>query len=178
MRAWAAPILSLALAACGGPAVAPTDAGITDTAPIDEPLPATDGGAGYALSFDGVDDYATAGNGGFTTAEGTTTIELWVRFESGATDQDFIVLRLNLESGLRIGIHAGTIAARRIFGDRGHGRVGRRAALTVGDPLAEIPTFVARLPQNVAAELDAPAAAARERDRDHHDPNAQPWHAT
>ena len=87
MRAWAAPILSLALAACGGPAVAPTDAGITDTAPIDEPLPATDGGAGYALSFDGVDDYATAGNGGFTTAEGTTTIELWVRFESGATEE-------------------------------------------------------------------------------------------
>jgi hypothetical protein len=118
MRAWAAPILSLALAACGGPALAPTDAGITDAAPIDEPLPATDGGAGYALSFDGVDDYATAGNGGFTTAEGTTTIELWVRFESGASDQDFIVLRLNLESGLRIGIHAGTIAARRIFGDR------------------------------------------------------------
>jgi len=49
---------------------------------------------------------------------GTTTIEMWVRFESGGTDQDFIALRLNLESGLRIGIHAGTIAARRIFGDR------------------------------------------------------------
>jgi hypothetical protein len=118
MRAWAAPILCLAVTACGGPVAALTDAGIEDATPIGEPLPPVDGGAGYALSFDGVDDYATAGNGGFTTPEGTMTIELWVRFESGGTDQDFIVLRLNLESGLRIGIHAGTIAARRIFGDR------------------------------------------------------------
>ena len=118
MRAWAAPILCLTVTACGGPVAAPTDAGIADAAPSGEPLPPVDGGAGYALSFDGVDDYATAGNSGFTTAMGTTTIEMWVRFESGGTDQDFIVLRLNLESGLRIGIHAGTIAARRIFGDR------------------------------------------------------------
>jgi len=118
MRAWAAPILCLTVTACGGPVAAPTDAGIADAAPSGEPLPPVDGGAGYALSFDGVDDYATAGNSGFTTAMGTTTIEMWVRFESGGTDQDFIALRLNLESGLRIGIHAGTIAARRIFGDR------------------------------------------------------------
>ena len=108
----------MALTACGGPAPAPIDAAVNDGAPIDEPLPPVDGGAGYALGFDGVDDYATAGNGGFTTAEGTMTLELWVRFESGGTDQDFVALRLNLESGLRIGIHAGTIAARRIFGDR------------------------------------------------------------
>jgi hypothetical protein len=97
---------------------APTDASIEDAAPSGEPLPPVDGGAGYALSFDGLDDYATAGNGGFTTAMGRTAIEMWVRFESGATDQDFIALRLDLESGLRIGIHGGTIAARRIFGDR------------------------------------------------------------
>jgi len=118
MRAWTAPLLSLAVTACRGPVAAPTDAGIEDAAPIGEPLPPLDGGAGYALSFDGVDDYATAGNGGFTTAEGRMAIELWVRFESGGTDQDFIVLRLNLESGLRIGIHAGTIAVRRLFGSR------------------------------------------------------------
>jgi hypothetical protein len=119
MRAWAGPILSLALGACGGPALAPTDAGVDDAAPIDEPLPHVDGAtAGYALRFDGVDDYATAGNGGFGTAADTITIELWVSFESGATEQDFIALRLNFESGLRVGIHAGTIAVRRIYGDR------------------------------------------------------------
>ena len=118
MRAWAAPILSLALTTCGGSAVAPTDAGIEDAAPIDEPLPPVDAAAGYALRFDGVDDYATAGNGGFVTAAGTMTLELWVRFESAGTDQDFVALRLNFESGLRIGIHAGTIAVRRIYGDR------------------------------------------------------------
>ena len=46
------------------------------------------------------------------------TVELWVNFESGATDQDFVALRLNFESGVRIGIHAGTIAVRRVYVDR------------------------------------------------------------
>jgi hypothetical protein len=118
MRARAATILcAAALAACGHQIAAPADAGPGNDAPIGEPLPPL-GGAGYALDFDGVDDYVTAGNGGFVTAAGTMTIELWVRFESGATDQDFIVLRLNFESGVRLGIHAGTIAARRVYADR------------------------------------------------------------
>jgi hypothetical protein len=120
MRGCAATMLCAAIAAvaCEGPTAALPD-GSGGDAPAGEPLPPLDGATGgYALSFDGGDDYATAGNGGFVTAMGTMTIELWVRFESGATDQDFIALRLNFESGLRIGIHAGTIAARRIYGDR------------------------------------------------------------
>jgi hypothetical protein len=117
MRARAATILCVALAGCGGGSALPPDAGPGDDAPIGEPLPPL-AGAGYALAFDGVDDYATAGNGGFVTAAGTMTIELWVRFESGVTDQDFVALRLNFESGVRIGIHAGTIAVRRVYVDR------------------------------------------------------------
>ena len=119
MRAWAAPILCVALAGCGGPAAAPPDAGPGDDASIGEPLPPLDGAAGgYALAFDGTDDYATAGNGGFVPVGDTMTVELWVNFESGATDQDFVALRLNFESGVRIGIHAGTIAVRRVYVDR------------------------------------------------------------
>jgi hypothetical protein len=119
MRASAATMLCAALAACGGPMSAPRDADIGDGAPVGEPLPPIDGATGgYALRFDGVDDYATAGNGGFVTAAGTMTIELWVNYESGAADQDFVALRLNFESGVRIGIHAGAIAVRRVYVDR------------------------------------------------------------
>lgn len=119
MRASAALILCMALAACGGPAAVPADAGAGGDASMGEPLPSLDGApAGYALSFDGVDDYTTAGNGGFGTVADTMTIELWVRFESGATDQDFVALRTNFESGVRVGIHDGTIAVRRVYVDR------------------------------------------------------------
>lgn len=119
MRAWAAPILCVALAGCGGPAAAPPDAGPGEDASIGEPLPPLDGAVGgYALDFDGADDYATAGNGGFVPVGEAMTVELWVNFESGATDQDFVALRLNFESGVRIGIHAGRIAARRVYVDR------------------------------------------------------------
>lgn len=106
---------------CGGGALGrdASDAAPNDAAGADEPLPPLDGAtAGYALTFDGVDDYATAGNGGFVTVAEAMTIEMWVNFESGATEQDFIVLRLDRESGVRVGIYAGTIAVRRVYVDR------------------------------------------------------------
>jgi hypothetical protein len=105
------------VAGCGGPAALTPDAGLD--APTGDLLPKLDGAtAGYALSFDGVDEYATAGNGGFAPVGNVMSIELWVNFESGAADQDFVVLRLERESGVRLGIHAGTIAVRRVYVDR------------------------------------------------------------
>ena len=120
MRCRARWIALVALAGgCGGPGARVFDAAPNHDVPVYEPLPPLDGAtAGYALEFDGVDDYATAGNGGFGSAADRMTIEMWVNFESGATDQDFIVLRYERESGVRIGIHAGTIAARRVYVDR------------------------------------------------------------
>jgi hypothetical protein len=107
------------VAGCGGPASQGADAAPNADAPTLEPLPRPDGAtAGYALSFDGVDDYATAGNAGSGTVADAMTIEMWVAFESGAGDQDFMVLRTEKESGVRIGIHAGTIAVRRVYVDR------------------------------------------------------------
>jgi hypothetical protein len=106
---------------CGGGALErdASDAAPNDDAGADEPLPPLDGAtAGYALTFDGVDDYATAGNGGFVSVAEAMTIEMWVNFESGATEQDFVVLRLDRESGVRVGIYAGTIAVRRVYVDR------------------------------------------------------------
>jgi hypothetical protein len=111
--------LAALVAGCGAPAAHGVDAAPNADAPTFEPLPRPDGAtAGYALSFDGVDDYATAGNAGSGTVADAMTIEMWVAFESGAGDQDFIVLRTEKESGVRIGIHAGTIAVRRVYVDR------------------------------------------------------------
>lgn len=120
MRRWA--VLAVALlvpgSGCGG-TTAGADSGTVEDAPIAEPLPALDGAtAGYALRFDGVDDYATAANGSFAPVGNVMSIELWVNFESGAADQDFIALRLDDISGVRLGIHAGTVAVRRVYVDR------------------------------------------------------------
>lgn len=118
-----APLLLLSLllgsAACGkSGAVSDAGGGSDAQAPVDA-LPPLDGAtAGYALSFDGVKDYATAANGGFAPIGGTRTVEMWVKYPSGTADQDFAVFRMDTSSGLRIGTHAGTIAARRVYVDR------------------------------------------------------------
>ena len=102
-----APLLlaSLAGAGCGAGAAA-RDAGNAppDVALFDVP-PLVDGNvAGYALSFDGINDYATSGNAGFPAASAPQTISLWVNYVATTATQDFIVLRLDLDSGVQIGI--------------------------------------------------------------------------
>jgi hypothetical protein len=110
--------LVASIAACGGP-TAHADAGTVADAPVSEPLPPLDGAtAGYALAFDGIDDYATAANGSFAPVGSAMSIELWVKYVSGATDQDFFVSRMDFASGVRVGIHAGTVAVRRVYVDR------------------------------------------------------------
>jgi hypothetical protein len=116
-----APVLlaSLAGAACG-PGAAARDAGngSPDVALFDVP-PLTDGNvAGYALSFDGINDYATSGNAGFPAASAPQTISLWVNYIATTGTQDFIVLRLDLDSGIQIGIRGGTITVWRTYSSR------------------------------------------------------------
>jgi Concanavalin A-like lectin/glucanases superfamily len=105
--------------ACGGGA-APTDGGDEqrDRGPFDvAPLP--DGSvAGYALSFDGLNDYATMGDGGFPPASEPQTVSLWVNYESAATTQDFIVMRLDFDDGVQIGLRDGTVTVWRTLGKR------------------------------------------------------------
>ena len=67
--------------------------------------------AGYALAFDGVQDYATAGNAGFPQAGGEQTLALWVNPTSLSGTQDFIVLRQDFDNGVQLGIRDGTVAA-------------------------------------------------------------------
>ncbi len=111
-------LLALLVAGCGGGAAArdgdaPADVPIFDVPPL---LDAN--GAGYALSFDGINDYATTGNAGFPAASAAQTISLWVNYPALTATQDFIVLRLDLDSGVQIGIRGGTITVWRVFSGR------------------------------------------------------------
>jgi hypothetical protein len=82
-------------------------------------VPPLDGAAaGYALSFDGVRQYATAGDGGFAPVGGNETLEMWVNYATATNTQDFLVLRTDVLSGVQIGIHAGALAVWRVYVDR------------------------------------------------------------
>jgi hypothetical protein len=117
-RLLAALLLSGA-AGCGSSHLTPDGGDGEPDRPTFDALPPLDGAtAGYALSFDGVGDYATAGNGSFAPVGNPMSIEMWVKFPSGTADQDFIALRMDLNSGVRLGTHGGTIAARRVYVDR------------------------------------------------------------
>ena len=78
------------------------------------------GTANLALSFDGVTQYATAGNGGFPAASAVQTIEMWVDFPAptATTTADFLTMRMDLTSGMEIGIHDGALAIWRVYVDR------------------------------------------------------------
>src|SRR5256885_11848455 len=115
------PLLLALLAAAGcGSGVRARDAG---NGPFDAPTfdvpPLVDGNvAGYALSFNGIKDYATAGNAGFPAASAPQTISLWVNYVTTTATQDFIVLRLDFDSGIQVGIRNGTITVWRRFSGR------------------------------------------------------------
>jgi hypothetical protein len=67
--------------------------------------------AGYALAFDGVDDYATAGDAQFPAAGADQTLSMWVNLASTVGTQDFIVLRQDFDNGVQLGVRDGTVAA-------------------------------------------------------------------
>jgi hypothetical protein len=109
------------LAACGAHQKSPgSDGGASgrDGLTFDIP-PIVDGSAaGYALSFDGDNQYATAGDAGFAFVGGPQTLEMWINYASGSGTQDFLVLRTDFESGVQVGIHDGALAAWRVYTDR------------------------------------------------------------
>ena len=113
------------LAACGGPQKsagpdggAPGRDGLTfDIPPVVDS--SFDGSAaGYALSFDGNHEYATAGDARFAPVGGPQTLEMWINYAAPSGTQDFLVLRTDFESGVHVGIHDGALAAWRVYTDR------------------------------------------------------------
>lgn len=112
-----APVL--VLGACTAATLTPADGGGGGTVGAsDATVPVDAGAAGFALSFDGVRQYATTGNGGFPQAGATQTVEMWVKYASLASRQTFVTMRMGFESGVQIGIHDGTVAAWRVYVDR------------------------------------------------------------
>jgi hypothetical protein len=83
-------------------------------------IPSPFGDSNLALSFDGLTEYATAANGGFPAAGAEQTVEMWVNYPAptAATTADFLVMRLDLTSGVQIGIHDGAVAVWRTYVDR------------------------------------------------------------
>jgi hypothetical protein len=73
-------LCGIALAGCGD-ATEPTLEGLTDPGPRDAAFDA-------ALSFDGVDDYASVGTGNFPHIERAQTLTLWLAPEAGAAGGD------------------------------------------------------------------------------------------
>jgi hypothetical protein len=109
--------------ACGGCRLATVNALSLDGAaaanapPWTDAFPALDGTpAGFALSFDGVMDYATAGNAGFPAASAAQTVELWVDAPATTVTADFLVMRTYLTNGVQIGFRDGTVAVWRTSG--------------------------------------------------------------
>jgi hypothetical protein len=116
----AALFVVLLLAACGNAPTNAPDGGppARDGLVFDIP-PIPDGGpAGYALSFDGAKDYATAADAGFPIALGPQTLEMWIKSDQTSGTQDFLVLRTDFTSGVQVGFHNGTLAVWRVYADR------------------------------------------------------------
>jgi hypothetical protein len=115
--------LACALGACrGGRDAGLFDAALGDNPPADaDPFPVLDAGsAGYALSFDGRKDYATAANAGFAAAGAPQTVEMWIKYPpvAGAGEQNLFTARLDDSSGVQIGFRGGALAVWRVYVDR------------------------------------------------------------
>lgn len=118
--AWAVIVALAAIGCRGSRGAGLSDAGfgaVTDA----NPFPALDGGgAGYALSFDGMKDYATAANAGFPAAGAPQTIEMWIEYPpiSSTSNQDLFVARQDFSNGVQLGFHGGALAVWRVYVDR------------------------------------------------------------
>jgi hypothetical protein len=116
LSALACALASIAIACHPASAVAVRDAAVEQ--PVFDVPPLDGATAGYALSFDGLRQYANAGDGGFGAVGGNMTIELWVDYAAATGTQDFVVLRDDVASGVQIGFHNGALAVWRVYVDR------------------------------------------------------------
>jgi Concanavalin A-like lectin/glucanases superfamily len=106
----------------GGRDATLSDGELGGVVPIDaSPFPMLDAGsAGYALSFDGMQDYATAADANFPAAGANQTIEMWINYPrvNPAAMVDVFVARLDKAAGVQIGFRDGLLTAWRVYGDR------------------------------------------------------------
>lgn len=77
-----------------------------------------DSGQNFALSFDGVDDYATSGTAQFPIGRDEQTLSAWFLVDALADRAALLTLRKDLDSGIELGLRQGLLGAWRVYGDR------------------------------------------------------------
>lgn len=77
-----------------------------------------DSGQNFALSFDGVDDYATSATALFPDGRHEQTLSAWFLVDTLAERAALLTLRKDLESGIELGLRQGLLGAWRVYGDR------------------------------------------------------------
>lgn len=99
-----------ALAACTQP--------LADGGPNQLERPFQDSGQNFALSFDGVDDYATSATAQFPDGRHEQTLSSWFLVDTLAERAALLTLRKDFESGVELGLREGLLGAWRVYGDR------------------------------------------------------------
>jgi len=98
------------LAACTNP---PADGGSTN---LERHV--QDSGQNFALSFDGVDDYATSATAQFPDGRHEQTLSAWFIVDTLVERAALLTLRKDLDSGIELGLRQGLVGAWRVLGDR------------------------------------------------------------
>jgi hypothetical protein len=111
-----------ALAACTQPSA---DAGPDHLARQFE-----DSGQNFALSFDGIDDYATSATAQFPEGRHDQTLSAWFSVDTLAERVALLTLRKDLDSGVELGLRQGLVGVWRVYGDRQ--QVIAKTAITTG----------------------------------------------
>jgi len=89
-----------------------------DTGPHQLERQFQDSGQNFALSFDGLDDYATSATAQFPDGWHEQTLSIWFRVDTLVERAAFLTLRKDLDSGIEFGIRQGLVGAWRVYGDR------------------------------------------------------------
>lgn len=100
----------VALAACTRASV--------DAGPDHLERPFEDSGQNFALSFDGVDDYATTATAEFPDGRHEQTLSAWFQVATLADRVALLTLRKDFDSGIELGLRQGLVGAWRVYGDR------------------------------------------------------------
>lgn len=77
-----------------------------------------DSGQNYALSFDGVDDYATSATAWFPDGWHEQTLSAWFIVDTLVERAALLTLRKDFDSGIELGLRQGLLGAWRVYGDR------------------------------------------------------------
>jgi hypothetical protein len=77
-----------------------------------------DSGQNLALSFDGVDDYATSGTAQFPNGREEQTVSAWFTVDKLVDRAALITLRKDFDSGIELGLREGVVGVWRVSSDK------------------------------------------------------------